>query len=263
MRVVVTSASGFLGGAAVRALRACGMDVSEVPRERLDDPPVGDVLIHLAEPGDRRVAEVGGERYRAQILERLERLLAKGYPKLVYISSAVVYGDRSMHAHSESDAVEPTDAYAVLKSQCEERALAHGAVVLRVANVYGLGMAQGSVMAAVLGQIPGQGPLRVLDDAPRRDFVWVEDLGHAVTCATQCAVGPSIYNIGTGVGTSVGDLARLALRLAGQPERKVVATGASATASCLVVDPSAARAKLGWGATINLEQGLQLLLRKP
>jgi UDP-glucose 4-epimerase len=146
---------------------------------------------------------------------------------------------------------------------CETHALDRGAVVLRVANVYGRGMAANNVVSTVLAQIPGRGPLKVMDEAPQRDFLWIGDLAEALASAALRAAGPAILNISTGVATSIGKLARLALRLAAEPERAVLSSKPSGARSCLVLDPSAARAKLGWQAATTLESGLSLLLGKP
>lgn len=260
--MVVTGASGFLGSAAVRALRSHGMEVAEVSRQALAHAPTGDVLIHLAESGDRRFADAGGERYKAEVLGHLDTLLGNGYRTPIYISSALVYGDASSDPHKESDAPRPADAYAHLKVLCETRALDRGAAVLRVANVYGPGMAPNNVISTVLGQIPGRGPLRVMDQAPRRDFLWIGDLAEALVSAALRAAGPAILNIGSGVATSIGELARLALRLAGQSDRAVLSTKPSGGSSCVALDTSAARAKLGWHAATRLDKGLSMLLGK-
>jgi nucleoside-diphosphate-sugar epimerase len=204
VKVAVTGASGFLGSAAVRALPGRGMEVAAVSRQALADPPAADVLIHLAESGDRRQVESGGERYRAEVLGQLDVLLRRGYRTSIYVSSAVVYGDASSAAHKESDAPRPADAYARLKLLCETRTLDAGGVVLRVANVYGPGMAPRNVISTVLAQIPGEGPLRVMDESPRRDFLWIGDLAAALACAAQRAAGPAIFNIGSGIATSIG-----------------------------------------------------------
>ena len=262
MKAVLTGATGFLGAAALRVLSARGVEVVAVSRQALAEPPDGDVLIHLAESSDQRLAAARGESYQAEVLGRLDTLLRRRYRRPIYISSALVYGEDSSTPHREADAPQPTGAYARLKLLCEARVLDAGGVVLRVANVYGPGMARNNVVSTVLSQIPGEGPLRVMDETPRRDFLWIGDLAEALACAAERGAGPVILNIGSGVATSVGELARLALRIAGQAERPVVSTTGPASVSCLVLDPAAARAKLGWHAGTALEQGLHMLLGK-
>lgn len=272
MKVVLTGASGFLGGAALRALRRRKIDVAAVSRRAMPDAeavrvtsyadaPQGDVLVHLAEARDRQLVLAAGERYEAEALSQLDALLRKGYRAFVYISSALVYGEDSDKAHVESDAVQPRDPYTRTKLLCEARTLEHGGVVLRVANTYGPGMAPNNVVSAVLEQVPGEGPLKVLDQGPQRDFVWVDDVGDALACAAAQARGPAKFNIGSGIATSVGGLARLVLRLAGETKRPVVSTREPGAASCVVLDPSAAEANLGWRASTSLEAGLRQLLR--
>jgi UDP-glucose 4-epimerase len=269
--VVVTGASGFLGTAALRALRARALDVVAVSRRAVaergavrvadySEAPQGTVLVHLAEGRDRQQVQAGGEAYEAGVLYQLEGLLRNAYRKVVYASSALVYGDHSPAPHTESDAPQPSDPYTRLKLRCEARVLEARGVVLRVSNVYGPGMAPNNVVSAVLAQASGGGPLQVLDDTPRRDFVWIDDVGEALARAVERAAGPAIINIGSGVGTSVGELARLTLRLTGHSERPVVSTRPSGTPSSVVLDVTAATAALGWGACTSLEEGLRHLL---
>jgi UDP-glucose 4-epimerase len=173
-----------------------------------------------------------------------------------------VYGDHSPAPHPESDPPEPSDAYTRLKLRCEARVLEARGVVLRVSNVYGPGMAPNNVVSTVLAQASGDGPLQVLDETPRRDFVWIDDVAEALARAVERAVGPAIINIGSGVGTSVGELARLMLRLTGHSERPVVSTRPSGAPSSVVLDATEASAALGWRATTSLEEGLRHLLEQ-
>lgn len=272
MKVVVTGASGFLGGATLRALRRHKLDVTAVSRRPLGEAgavrvasyaraPQGEALVHLAEARDRHLVQATGAAHEVQTLSQLDALLRNGYRAVVYVSSALVYGEGSPSPHAESDPAQPCDPYTRVKLLCEAKVLEVGGMVLRVANTYGPGMASNNVVSAVLAQVPGDGPLQVIDQTPQRDFVWVDDVAEAIACAVTRGRGPALFNIGTGIATSVGELARLALRLAGQAARPVLSTRDSTRASCLVLNPAAAAASLGWRASTSLEAGLRQLLR--
>jgi nucleoside-diphosphate-sugar epimerase len=268
MVVVVTGASGFLGSALVRHLRAVGMDVRPVSRRpvtggvRVDDytqAPAGDILVHLAETNDRRLANEGGVGYQRQADETLSALLHKGYSHIIYGSSAVLYGDGSAAQHRTEDPVQVVDIYTRIKRQSEQAVLARKGIVARLVNVYGRGMAGGTVLTTILEQIPGHGPLKVMDTSPVRDFIWVEDAASALAAMVQ-GTATGVYNVGSGTGISIGEMARLALGLAGEADREVVATRPGHRPSSLIVDISRTEAALGWRPTMALEGGLAAML---
>lgn len=69
-----------------------------------------------------------------------------------------------------------------------------------------------------------------------------------------------MYNLGSGIGTSIGDLALLALELAGQPERRVVSKNQTSVASSIVLDNSDITNTCGWTPRMSLRQGIASLL---
>lgn len=72
---------------------------------------------------------------------------------------------------------------------------------------------------------------------------------------------PAVYNIGTGIGTSVEQLAQELVSTAGRPAGVVVGGSADRPAGVdileLVADTTRAAAELGWRATVSLRTGLQ------
>ena len=266
----MTGASGFLGGALVGELQCRGVETLAVSRRRAsrpfreaalvrdyDETPTGDVLVHLAEGRD--VGNVPADAVRA-LTGTLTSLLDKGFAHVVYGSSAVVYGDRNptpRHPHEEPA---PTDPYGSAKLACELIVLEANGIAARLSNVYGPSMSSKNVLSDVLCQIPGDGPLSVRLDSPVRDFLWIED---AVRGLADMALsdGAGVFNLASGIGTSVGDLAQLALDIAGQPERRVVAQERHETTSSIVLDVAATTAAFGWVAETSLEQGLSQLIR--
>jgi len=105
MKVVVTGARGFIGTALLRALQDTELEVVPVgrsPKAGLPDlvvvsdyaaSPVGDVLVHLAEERDLAEAQAAGQSYVGVFVEQASRLFSAGYSRIVYVSSAAVYGN--------------------------------------------------------------------------------------------------------------------------------------------------------------------------
>jgi nucleoside-diphosphate-sugar epimerase len=266
---VVTGASGFLGRAVVEELGRREQPVVAASRRRatfdvpvralqikdyadLEPPDSGSVLIHLAEPRDIQAAEAAGEDHVAATQRLLRALLARGWMHALYISSVVVHAGTLESNRS---------FYGMAKAACEFDALERGGGVVRLTNVYGSGMASNNVLADILSQVPGSGPLRVRDTSPVRDYLWVGDAARGIADAAQQRLRGTI-DLGTGKGVSVGELAQLVLAITGEAGRPVIATAPQSERSELIVDTAPAVRRLGWKAATGLEQGLAALMNR-
>lgn len=275
LKVVITGASGFVGTHVLRVL-AAQQNVEAIPVTRKEisgwysvsdyaQSPAGDVLIHLAEDNERARVAQSGQAYEEKALTTLTALLAKNYQRVVYASSAVLYGDADTRAHSPNDPIQSDDAYTRVKRLSELAVLKLPAgIVVRPANIYGPGMSKNNVMSAILRQIPGEGTLAVMDTSPVRDFIWVEDAAEGIVALAlnhfKEGKERGLYNLGTGVGTSIGTLVDLALEIAGQPDRPVKTTYSSGRKSSLILDSSDTTAACGWRPKTSLREGLTHML---
>jgi UDP-glucose 4-epimerase len=268
MRVIVTGASGFLGSAVFRRLIEAGLDGVAVSRkkapgllqvERYADSTVGDVLIHLAEINDRAQANQLSTEYEQEASSTICALLEKGYGKVIYASSSVLYGDGVSTAHLETDPVSAIDAYTRVKLASEQSVLSCGGGVVRLANIYGPGMAAENVLSHLLGQLDQDAPITLQNTSPVRDFIWVEDAAEAIVkMVTGRAQG--VFNVGTGIGTSIGELARMLLEEVKQPQRQIVSLQTATMPSCIVLDIAKAKQDLHWQPSVLLNEGLRRLV---
>ena len=257
--VIVTGASGFIGRNLTTALAMQGNTVWPVARRPLpgegggvahrvedygDTPATsGATLVHLAETSDVAAAETAGEDHIRANLDRLDALLGKGYPRVVYISSALGRG-----------------VYGRAKAACEKRVLAAGGAVVRLTSVYGPGMSKATVLSNILAQVPGSDALRIRDGGAERDFLWIGDAAEGLA---RIALGRAVgrFDLGTGRPVQIGDLARLVLELAGELRRPVVETMAPGTLSeRLIIDPGPVEQAFGWHARTALRDGLARLM---
>jgi UDP-glucose 4-epimerase len=221
----------------------------------------------LAENCDRGQVATLSTAYEESVRASLSALLAKGYHRIVYASSAVLYGDEDMRPHLTSDRVVITDTYARVKYQSELAVLSSpGGMVVRPANVYGQGMSENNVMSAILRQIPGSGALRVMDASPVRDFINVDDVAEGIVTLAlghnQNGDTAGLYNLGTGIGTSIGALACMALDIVGQADRQIESKLSTKKQSSLVLNHSQTTLDYGWKPKTTLHQGLTDLLQK-
>lgn len=268
MQIVITGASGFVGRVLSRRLADAGIRCLGVSRKNepgllwvrnYADTPVGDILIHLAETNDRGLANKLGATCEDEAGRSLAVLLGKGYGKVIYASSAVLYGDGASAPHRETDPVQAVDSYTRIKLASEQAVLRQGGTVARFANLYGPGMAKVNVLSHILGQLGQNGPLSLQDTRPVRDFLWIDDAADAIVRMAQ-AKAQGIFNVGSGLGTSIGKLAAAVLAAAGQLERPIMSIRTDGAPSHLVVDISKTVEALGWRPATPLRQGIQQLL---
>ncbi|MCE9659471.1 MAG: NAD(P)-dependent oxidoreductase [Burkholderiales bacterium] len=251
--IVVTGAAGFVGSAVLRRLRSLDRPATGISRRDLPglvrvadyrDTPEAEVIVHLAEESDRATVERLGAEY-ADAAAAIVDALCRRAGHLVYASSGLVYGDAAKVACGADAPVCPSDAYSRSKLRNEAVALAGGATVLRFSNLFGPGMSENNVVSDIARQLGGEGPLRVRDTSPVRDFLCVDDAAEATLAAIDRRPG-GILNIGSGTGLAIGDVARIALAAVGHPERPVAATPAPARRSINVLDIAATGRRLGW-----------------
>jgi UDP-glucose 4-epimerase len=147
---------------------------------------------------------------------------------VVYASSAAVYGDAATLPMTEADACRPLSAYGADKLGCElhARVASHlhavPTVGLRFFNVYGPRQDSSSPYSGVISifceRIRREMPIEIFGDGGQtRDFVYVADTVAALLASMQCMpMEAHVFNVCTGIQTSVLDLARTIADLAGR-----------------------------------------------
>lgn len=191
-----------------------------------------------------------------------------GARHLVYASSAAVYGNPSSLPVSEDHPLRPISLYGYTKLRGEEVLLSLASSsnvkvsILRYFNVYGPGMNPayaGVILRFVEAFARGEKPVIYGDGAQTRDFVHVRDVAEANIAVIEEGVG-GVYNIGTGVETSIIDLCRTIARLASRRCEPVYKEPRKGDIRRSVADISKARENLKWSPKVSLKQGLAELL---
>ena len=293
----LVGANGFIGSVLLRALLHAGIAPRILcgPTENLRPFPQGvefltcdlanadgleswvsgiEVVIHAAGPPSVRSSFEMAQEYihvhvggTAALLRACQMADVK---QIIYISSAEVYGRPQVNPVSETHRLQARSPYAAAKIGAEKMIEAYvesfglRAVILRPFSIYGPGSSPDSLLARVISTA-NHGCVRVRDLRPIRDYCYVGDLAEAVLLACRIRdEGLRIINIGSGKGTSVGDLAKLVLQSMGHDipvmEDQVDVRPAQSEIFELVADIATARSVLEWCPKTDLEEGLRSTL---
>ncbi|HXQ52140.1 MAG TPA: NAD-dependent epimerase/dehydratase family protein [Stellaceae bacterium] len=202
----------------------------------------------------------------------LEACVRAGVKRLVYSSSASVYGDAVEEPMTEDHPFNNKNFYGATKiaGEAMARAFHHryglNLVGLRYMNVYGPRQDyQGAYIAVIMKMLDaidqGGGPTILGDGSEAFDFVAVEDCARANLCAMGAESVDRFYNVGTGRRTSLKELAELLLALTGSNQPISYAPRSQATlVRNRIGSPKRAKAEIGFGAEIDLREGLERLI---
>lgn len=202
----------------------------------------------------------------------LEACVAKGVRRLVYSSSASVYGDAVEEPMTEDHPFLNKNFYGATKiaGEAMARAFHHryglDYVGLRYMNVYGPRQDyKGAYIAVIMKMLDaidrGESPTIYGDGSEAFDFIAVEDCARANLAAMRAETTDRFYNVGTGRRTSLKELAERICRLTDCRKPIVYAPRSQATlVRNRIGSPDRARNEIGFEAGIDLDEGLKRLI---
>jgi UDP-glucose 4-epimerase len=202
----------------------------------------------------------------------MDACVRKSVKRLVYSSSASVYGDAVAEPMDEDHPFNNRNFYGATKIAGEAmlRAFHHryglDYVGLRYMNVYGPRQDyKGAYIAVIMKMLDaidrGENPVVLGDGSEAFDFVAVEDCALANVRAMQADTSDRFYNVGTGRRTSLRELAELLIELTGTTRKVEYAPRSAATlVRNRIGCPKRAARELGFVAEIPLREGLERLI---
>jgi|SRR5947209_3437034 len=244
--------------------------------ELVDELTAGvDYVFHQAALRITRCAEAPREAVEVLMtgtLNVLEAAVHHNIKKVVAASSASVYGEPSYLPIDEAHPFNNRTMYGAGKIANEQMLRACYTtsglpyVAFRYFNVYGPRMDVTGVYTEVLIRWMdaienGTAPLIFGDGEQSMDFVFVEDVARANVMAMQSEVTDDVFNVGTGIQTSLNELCAALLNLTGsrlKPEYRPARAVANVTRRQASIEK--AERLLGFKAGVSLEQGLQKLI---
>jgi len=296
MKILVSGGAGFIGSHVVDAYLAAGHDVvvlddlSSGSRDNVDpaarlyqvdirSPEVAGIFEaerpavvnhHAAQASVRRSVEDPVFDADVNVLGSLNLLVCGrrfGVRRIVYASSGgAAYGDTGVMPTPEDQPARPASPYGVSKVTveqylaCWEALYGMSALTLRYANVYGPRQSphgEAGVVAIFTGRLLGGQPAVINGDGLQtRDYVYVGDVARANLRALERPEVSGVYNIGTGVETSVValfDRLRRAVGGAAAAEHGPAKAGEQRRS---VLDATLAKRRLDWTPQVDLAEGV-------
>ncbi len=296
MKVLVTGGAGFIGSNVVDALINEGNEVAVVDnlstgkkenlnsRVKFYNVDIRDtdsirsvfqefqpeIAYHFAAQIDVRKS-VANPAFDAEVnvvgSANLFKLAVDSKVKRIIFSSTggALYGQVDEVPADEDTPIKPICAYGVAK-YCTEQYLDYfkrlygvESVVLRYANVYGPRqdlLGEAGVVAIFTGKILRGEPITIFGDGNQtRDYVYIEDIVKANLLALNGEEG--IYNIGTGVETSVNELVQIFEEILGKKIVPVYATKRQGEVDRIALDIEKAKKELGFEPQYNVKEGIK------
>lgn len=294
MKALVTGGAGFIGSNLTKLLCGQGWDVtviddlsSSIERkfcqrvkffkgtigntDLLDKiVPGQDTVFHLAATGIIKLSLENPVLYFENNLingiKLLEAMRKHNVEKIVYSSSSGVYGEPMRTPIKEEDTTNPINPYGAAKLAFEDAlsSYAHSfgidAACLRYYNVYGPGDEQRPATRAVPNWIKSAlkaEPLTLFwGGQQKKDYIFVEDVARANLMAAEKCRGFNVYNVGSGKGIKMIDLARLLEKILGKKLEIKDGGDRPGDPHILIADISKIQRELNWQPMIGLEEGL-------
>lgn len=196
-------------------------------------------------------------------------------PKIIYASSAAVYGNSQQFPLTESSYTMPVSSYGADKLSNElyasvmQQLYGIHSVGLRFFNVYGPGQLASNPYSGVISRFKeaifkGK-PLTIFGNGQQtRDFVYIDDVVEALILSGQKNDGFSgIYNVCGGEAISIEAMANLMIKLTNHKHGIIHEPERQGDMLHSLGSPTLANKKLGFKARISMEEGLNVFLNAP
>jgi UDP-glucose 4-epimerase len=230
-----------------------------------------DTVFHLAASvGNKRSIDHPIRDAEVNVLGTLRVLEAArhaGVKKVVYSSSAGIFGELKTLPIREDHPIEPDSPYGATKLGGEKLCLAYAklyplaCVCLRYFNVYGVNQrydAYGNVIPIFAHRVLNGEPITIFGDGEQtRDFVSVRDVAQANLRAALAEGLSGAFNIASGTRITINRLAELVADASGETPVVQHAPPRAGDVRHSLADISAARAAFGYAPEVDLENGLR------
>lgn len=293
MKIAILGASGFIGKNLASRLIRDGNQVTSFVRNKQNDPTLdigyrvefdfGDIssfssmlsgfemIIHMVSTSNpassRQDARSEIENNLLGTLDLLKALKQSPETRLIFASSGgAVYGKPESIPIAENHATDPVSPYGVSKLAIEkflhisrlEVGLDYR--ILRLSNPYGPlqlnTKGQGLIPTVIEAALKGQSLPVWGDGSNTRDYIYIDDVVEAFVKAIDYKGDIRIFNVGSGVGSSVLEIVSEVTSLTGKDLDMDFLPARESDPPSNVLDVTLAKAELGWDTRTPLREGL-------
>ena len=201
----------------------------------------------------------------------LNACLQNNITKIIAASTAAVYQNTSTKIIlDEASPVEPQSPYGESKLEMENKIIDFASIhnidatILRFFNVFGIGQSieYAGVVTKFKENIQNNSPLVIFGDgAATRDFIHIDDVVDAIILATSHSKN-LIYNIASGISTSISDLAKIMIAISGKDIKILYHPSRSGDILFSSADISLPKKNLKFMPKISLKSGLEQFMSK-
>ena len=295
MNILITGGCGFIGSYLVRRLidlknisRIVVLDIKDCEYENVDfirmdirDKNIAyimhniDIVIHLAALIDVRESVLNPNLYHDinvnGTLNILDSCIKNHVSKIIFTSSAAVYGNPMYLPIDEKHPLNPLSPYGASKAASELYISAYhysyniDAVIFRLFNVYGYGQSSkyAGVIKIFMENALKNGPLEIFGDGfQTRDFIYVEDVIDAIVKSMKMDIDFNIFNIGSGKSLSINSLAKIFSKILDRELKIIHSKPRKGDIRHSYANIDKAKKILGWVPKTSIEDGLRRMLEK-
>jgi len=292
MRVVVTGSNGFIGKFTVHALLNAGYDVVAIDLslsrlEEFKNHPkfsgiidninsetfknhiqAGDKVLHLAAVTTFEQCDENPQRAVTinvvGTLNVVRACIEKQAERLVYSSSGAVYSPNVRTPIREDEPRHSLNVYGWTKRQAEDWILFYGKqdpsfsyIILRYGYIYGKEKDWGAIGKFITKIKAGEKPI-IYGGEQINDFTHVDDIVQANLLALETKHLNQIYNIGTGVPTSIKDTCKICEEILGREDLGYeIKPSRPWDLSVFVYDINKAKIILGYNPKWKIREGIK------
>jgi UDP-glucose 4-epimerase len=200
-------------------------------------------------------------------IQLLDAMVAQSVKKIVFISSGgTVYGHSKYLPIDEQHPTEPNVSYGITKLAIEKFLLMyqqlHGikTTILRVANPYGerqrIETAQGAITVFIQRALRNKKIDIWGDGSTTRDYIYIKDVADAFAQALIYDGSISVFNIATGIGTSLNEIISILEKILGRKVLHTYHPPRHFDVPVSILGNTLAKNELGWKPNISLENGI-------
>ncbi len=260
----------------MQQLRKKNNNVYSVGIEDLNLLNYGDTLNFLKENNINKIIHLGWNmnNENSAIYDNIEAMsnLIKSceevqIEKFIFVSTNNVYGTKIKNApFLEEDRLSPdiNNKYGISKYIGEKLAmytLEKKCCIIRIADVYGPGQNHGNLIKAIISNLEDKKNLKLYGEGKReRDYIYIDDVIQGITFIYENDLS-GIYNLGTGVGTSVKKIIEIILKICQNRVGLDFVKIENEDTSKVILNVEKLK-KLGFSYNVTIEEGLKKIIEE-